>query len=336
MGDKCLIMSLLGRIKYNISWYLLGGKQRAEIFARQREENQQHCYDYPPENNGWKKYGDKPVLGDVKTGTLFDPYVSVNENEFVMVVSERKSGNLILLRSNDGMSWGEQTTILTRKKKTWEDTVNRACILFVDNKWHIWYTGQKGRKSRIGHLTSDSFKHFSRYSNNQPVITPTLPEEGDSVMNPCVLWNVEKHIFQMWYAAGENYEPDMIFYAESTDGDNWHKRETPVLEKLESHEWEAFKVGGCDVKRLKDGTYIIYYIGYQNLDVTRICFATSVDGIHWERTSDNYCISPSKNSWDSDACYKPSVVEKDGEYYMWYNGRRETFEYIGLAKKKIE
>ena len=329
-------MSLLGKIKSKISWHFFGGKQRAELFARQREVNQRHRYDYPPENNRWQKYGQQPVFGNEETGTVFDPFVIVNGDVFLMVVSERRSGNLILVKSHDGISWNSKETILSKKKNTWEDTVNRACILFANNQWHLWYTGQKGNTSCIGHLVSDNCYLFSRPSNNLPVLTPTLPEEGQSVMNPCVIWNEERQIYQMWYAAGETYEPDVIFYAESADGNNWQKQETPVLTKYEAHEWEAFKVGGCDVKRLKDGLYVIYYIGYQNLDVTRICFATSQDGIHWKRANNNYCISPTKNSWDSDACYKPSVIQRNDEYFMWYNGRRETFEYIGLAKKIVE
>lgn len=153
-------------------------------------------------------------------------------------------------------------------------------------------------------------------------------------MNPCVLWNEDRKIFQMWYAAGENYEPDALFYAESENGEHWTKHEQPVLSKDETHEWEKYKVGGCDVKRQKDGTYITYYIGYQNLDVTRICYAVSDDGVHWERPNHNICISPSQDSWDSDATYKPAVVEKDGTLYMWYNGRKGVEEYIGLATKK--
>ena len=135
----------------------------------------------------------------------------------------------------------------------------------------------------------------------------------------------------MWYAAGENYEPDVIFYAESTDGDHWKKRQEPVLTKLESHEWEKAKVGGCDVKLKADGTYEMYYIGYQNVDVARICYATSKDGLDWNRSDNNLLIAPSKNRFDSDATYKPSVVERDGKQYMWYNGRHNHEEYIGLA-----
>ena len=151
-----------------------------------------------------------------------------------------------------------------------------------------------------------------------------------------IVWNEEKHCFQMWYAAGDNYEPDVLFYAESKDGDKWIKHPEPILTKLPSHEWEKAKVGGCDVKRKSDGTYEMYYIGYQNVDVARICYATSKDGIHWDRTDNNLLIAPSENGFDSDATYKPAVLEKGNRLYMWYNGRSRNEEYIGLATKEIQ
>lgn len=143
-----------------------------------------------------------------------------------------------------------------------------------------------------------------------------------------------KKCFKMWYSAGETYEPDIICYAESKDGVLWKKHFHPVLAKYPQHEWEKYKVGGCQVIQLQDGSFKIYYIGYQNLDVARICMANSTDGIKWERNDENLLISPSKNAWDADAVYKPTIVEKDNVLFMWYNGRNAHEEYIGLAIKK--
>ena len=321
------------KIKGKIIWYLLGGKKRAQEFAIQRALNQKHCFDFPAEFNGWKKNGKFPVYGSSSTGSIFDPFVFFHENTFFMVASERKTGNLILLRSDDGKKWSLYDTILEGVSNTWENIVNRACILRIDDVWHLWYTGQNGRSSCIGHLTSKDYTQFTRPTKNAAVLIPSLEAEGLSVMNPCVLWNEQKKVFQMWYAAGESYEPDVIFYAESEDGNIWKKGGKPVLTKLESHEWEKYKVGGCDVKLLEGGSYIMYYIGYQNLDVARICFATSKDGINWERATENLCISPSENSWDAHACYKPSVIIDGDKTYMWYNGRKDNCEYIGLATR---
>ncbi|WP_088627062.1 glycosyltransferase [Fibrobacter sp. UWB5] len=327
-------MYVLGRVKNKIEWLLLGGKKKAEQFAYQRGLNQQHCYDFPAESNGWKKLNRSPVYGNELTGTIFDPFVMNYGDSFLMVASERKSGNLISLHSKDGVRWSRPSTILHGVKNSWETVVNRACVINVCGTWHLWYTGQNNGKGCIGHLTSNNLRQFKRPATSKPILSPTLKAEGRSVMNPCVLWDEQKRVFRMWYAAGENYEPDAIFYAESIDGDKWEKFDRPVLTKIESREWELYKVGGCDVKLLADGSYIMYYIGYQNLDVARICFATSKDGLEWCRSENNLCIAPSKDSWDAHACYKPAVVIKENKELMWYNGRKNNCEYIGLAVKE--
>ena len=297
----------------------------------QREINQRHCYDYPAENDGWHKIGNKPVYGNQDTESVFDPFVMEHNGKLLMIVSERKHHGLDLLESSNGTDWQKKGSIMKRIPETWEHQINRASVVITNGTWHLWYTGQSPEISRIGHATSADGLHYQRSS--RPCFEATLPQEGVSVMNPCVLWDEDRKIFQMWYAAGENYEPDALFYAESEDGEHWTKHEQPILRKDETHEWEKHKVGGCDVKRQKNGTYIMYYIGYQNLDVTRICYAVSDDGINWKRPNHNICISPSQGSWDSDATYKPAVIEKNGTLYMWYNGRKGIEEYIGLAKK---
>lgn len=323
---------MLGRIKRGIQYYLLGGKRRHEAFLRQREINQQHRYDYPSENNGWKKVGDSPVWGDSTTGTMFDPQVLVNEGRLLMTVSARKTDTILLLSSDDGISWKQESVLLTPIRKTWEHKVNRSCLLFVDGRWHLWYTGQNRGKSCIGHVISYDGMSFVRPKDNMPVLCPTLPIEGASVMNPCVIWDEKIARFRMWYAAGEAYEPDVLMYAESVDGNSWDKHPIPVLAKEPLHPWEQCKVGGCDVMRQEDGILVMHYIGYQNVDVARICFATSSDGIHWERMDNNFCLSPSLDAWDADAVYKPTLVLWKGKQYLWYNGRRGNKEYVGMAK----
>ena len=185
----------------------------------------------------------------------------------------------------------------------------------------------------LGYAISHDGKLYKR--KEIPVVSATLSFEGVSVMNPCVLWDCKNNKYRMWYSAGENYEPDVICYAESVDGINWTKYTAPVLELDKSRKWEQYKVGGCFVTVDDDGVYTLYYIGYQNVDVARICYATSKDGINWVRDDNNLILSPTKGAWDSDAVYKPSILQCEGKLYLWYNGRKGKEEYIGLATKRL-
>lgn len=298
-----------------------------------RPLNQRHRYDFLAENNGWEKYGDKAVFGNSETGTMFDPYVFFENDKFHMVASSRKTKSLLLVDSRDGIFWENTRVLLNGRAGAWDDNVNRGCLLICNGIHYLWYTGQINGVACIGLATSPDDQNFSRVGS-APVLKADLPIEGVSVMNPCVLWDESESVFKMWYSAGETYEPDVLCYAESKDGISWKKSNCPVLLKNKEHEWEKYKVGGCCVLKNENSLYEMYYIGYQNLDVARICVAHSTDGKSWTRDDDNLLLSPSANSWDSDAVYKPSVIKLKGKSYLWYNGRRAHEEYIGLAVKR--
>jgi predicted GH43/DUF377 family glycosyl hydrolase len=152
-------------------------------------------------------------------------------------------------------------------------------------------------------------------------------------MNPCVM--AEGNGYRMWYAAGEDYEPDVICEARSNDGVNWEKLVKPVLTKG-NEPYDAHKVGGCSVLRLSELSLAMFYIGYQNLDVARICLALSDDnGLTWRRSSVNPLVGPERNAWDSHSVYKPSaLLGRDGVVKLWYNARKNRNEYVGFATIK--
>lgn len=293
-----------------------------------------HAYDFSAENAGWHKY-EVPVLGGKKEGTYFDPCVIGQEGFFEMYVSHRDTGTIIKCTSEDGVYWTNNVTVLAGQKNSdWEERVNRVSVLKKADICYMWYTGQSETKSMIGLATSSDGLHFEKYKGN-PVICPTETYEQQSVMNPCVIWDEAENIFKMWYSAGEKYEPDVLCYATSKDGVLWKKySENPILQKG-INEYDKAKVGGCDVIK-QGGEYVMFYIGYQNIDNARICMAESRDGINWIRNRDNPIISPSKNKWDSHAVYKPAICYNkiNDTWYLWYNGRNKNQECIGLARKK--
>lgn len=292
-----------------------------------------HAYDYPSESNGWKKYG-TPLLGGKTMGTYFDPYVREWNDRFVMFASFRNGACIVRCESDDGITWTKPVEVLKgTEANDWENIVNRASVIKVNDVWYMWYTGQDAQSSRIGLAISKDGIHFKRYKKN-PILIPDQKYEQQSVMNPCVLWDDNEHIFKMWYSAGQKYEPDVLCYATSEDGINWNKsKNNPVLCKG-IEEYDQCKVGGCDIIKTDHG-YLMFYIGYQNVDNARICVAKSEDGIEWRRDKNNPIISASRDSWDAHAVYKPAVCyrEREQRWYLWYNGRKEYDEYIGLARK---
>ena len=293
-------------------------------------------YDYPPTGGNWKKYENNPILGSPDVGTCFDIFMLPDEDGLRMYFSWRPKKSLAVTTSNDGgETWGPLRIILEPKLETaWEDDLNRNCIVRVNGKYHMWYTGQARGYSYIGYATSADGFQFERQGGGMPVMIPERFWENRSVMNPFVLWCDRENLFKMWYSAGETYEPNAIGYATSPDGLHWQKHPAnPIFVHEPGNTYEQERIGGCQVVPTDEG-YVIFYIGYEDIDTARICVAQSPDGItRWQRSRHNPIISPSEGEWDGHACYKPAVLYDRGTdtWRLYYNGRLHGAEYIGLA-----
>jgi predicted GH43/DUF377 family glycosyl hydrolase len=151
-------------------------------------------------------------------------------------------------------------------------------------------------------------------------------------MCPKVVWDAQRKVYRMWYSGGEQYEPDAIGYCESWDGTDWVKKYThPVFEADPAHTWEQHKVTACEIVP-HHGWYYMFYIGFRDIDHAQIGMARSLDGESgWERHPCNPIVSPAHGDWSSDACYKPAVVCDGDQWLLWYNGRSEGNEQIGLV-----
>ena len=287
-------------------------------------------------NSSFEKFEGNPVLGGPELGTCFDVIVTRDGGRYRMDFSWRPKASLAVSFSDDGVHWSyPEITLAPDPDSGWEDRLNRNCVLLIDGKYKMWYTGQARGHSYIGYAESDDGIHFTR-PLSEPVLISEYPWEGFSVMNPSVLY--ENGVYRMWYASGETYEPNVLAYAESTDGINWKKaRINPIVARDPEHVYEQDRVGGCQVLHTEDMGYLMFYIGYENIDLARICMARSKNGITgWERSESNPIVSPTPDAWDADACYKPSVLwnEEMGAWMLWYNGRRGTDEYVGLVIKR--
>ena len=290
---------------------------------------------FPETGGGWKKYEGNPVLGNAETGTCFDVLVTREaDRSYRMDFSWRPKRALACVRSEDGIRWSAPEIYMESDPACgWIDDLNRNCIVRRGGEWHMWFTGQARGHSWIGYAKSDDGMHWKRFGD-QPVLFSERPFEGPSVMNPFVLWDEEKQLFRMWYAAGETYEPNVIAYATSKDGIRWDKLPAnPIFTCDKRNVCEQERVGACQIIPY-GGWYYMFYIGYEDIDTARICVARSRDGItQWERHPANPIVSPTAGSWDESACYKPSVVrdEENGRWLLWYNGRHGAPEYIGLV-----
>jgi predicted GH43/DUF377 family glycosyl hydrolase len=280
---------------------------------------------------GWVKNPSNPVLGG-KYGTCFDVCLLYEHGVYRMWLSWRPKQSVALSESSDGVHWTPPEIVLPPCRETgWEDDINRPSVVRRHDGYHLWYTGQAHGKSNIGYATSSDGRTWMRKST-QPVLSATATWEDVAVMCPDVMWDTEAAVWKMWYSGGQQYEPNAIGYATSRDGVRWDKHAAnPVIVPDPRYPWESNRVTGAQILRW-DERYYAFYIGFRDVDHAQIGMARSNDGItNWIRNAGNPIIRPTPGSWDADACYKPFAIHAHGRWMLWYNGRHDHLEQIGLA-----
>ncbi len=287
-------------------------------------------------NEGWVKYTGNPVLGG-QYGTCFDVCVLLESGIFRMWVSWRPKQSVAITESKDGISWKPPEIVLSPLPETgWEDDINRPVVVRRSDGYHMWYTGQAKGRSSVGYATSSDGRTWARQSK-EPVLKPTFPWEDVAIMCPHAIWDGKADLWKMWYSAGTQYEPNAIGYATSADGLHWDKHpDNPILTPDPRHEWEQNRVAAAQILQW-EGWYYAFYIGFRDIDHAQIGMARSKDGVTgWVRHAGNPIVRPTPGGWDSDACYKPFAVLSDGCWRLWYNGRQNHLEQIGLVMRESE
>jgi len=292
----------------------------------------------PPSNEpetagGWTKYAGNPVLGG-SLGTCFDICVLKEGKSYKMWFSWRPKKSIALTESTDGIHWGEPVIVLgPNPGNDWETDLNRPFVIHNRSGYRMWYTGQTNTQSRIGYATSKDGKVWER-PVKEPVLVPDTAWEKAAVMCPHVIEDAATHQLKLWYSGGDQFEPDALGYATSSDGIKWTKESlNPVFTPGAPGGWDGHRVTAAFV--IKDHAYYdIMYIGFKDDHFAQIGIARSHDGIHnWERNPANPVIRPgnAENAWDYDAVYKPSLVLDGDRWLLWYNGRHGGVEQIGMA-----
>ncbi|MBW3002346.1 hypothetical protein KY338_04245 [Candidatus Woesearchaeota archaeon] len=169
----------------------------------------------------------------------------------------------------------------------------------------------------IADIVSD--KNWGLFS--EPVVFPSLESEGDNIYAPCVL--LEGSRFKMWYGGQGKDGHDRIHYAASSNGVDWVKKGVVLDNKDSLHVNDPSVV-------LVDNTYYMYYSRAHKKDTEcRICLATSVDGIDWQKRGE--VLGVSDRSWDSLEVARPSVIYEDKVFKLWYDGSDGKDRHAGYA-----
>ncbi len=199
-----------------------------------------------------------------------------------------------------------------------------SCSLFLKEQLFSQITWQKYTNNPV--LSSGVFNGVSAYGIDGSF-------DSRQAWMPAVIH--DNGIYKMLYVGYENYYSRQysIGYAISEDGINWFPyQKNPVLKRGITGSFEESFIWGGTV--LKDTTgYRLYYGGFNSLWKASIGLATSPDGIHWTKYSNNpVLVHGLSTGWDGDAVHSPCVIrDSAGMYQMWYSGTSHDTTAIGYA-----
>ncbi|GEM_PF-3411817 len=284
----------------------------------------------------WVKYIHNPVLSPGPVGSWDSSKVSLSS--VIADVSGYKlwySGNnnaIGYATSSDGLNWTKYANnpVLTPgQAKSWDGGyIIAPHVIFHQGIYKMWYRGtmnaDDSNLASIGYATSTDGVNWVKYAGN-PIFVPNFKKK---------LWSatimVEGNNYKMWYSGTPESEI-YISYATSTDGINWENYPAnPVLKLGEEDSWDNSVVYYPYII-FNGSNYEMWYSG----NSTSIGYATSPDGISWNKSPNNPIFTPGqKKSWDSDFALASAMSLQNGIYRMWYSGRNEKgISQIGYAFK---
>jgi predicted GH43/DUF377 family glycosyl hydrolase len=211
-------------------------------------------------------------------------------------------------------------------------------VMQGNDSLRMWFTAAEGTTTgndRIGYATSSDGINFNMHSSS--VFEPSGGSAFDSqgVFGASVLF--DGTVYRMWYNgyATQPYYAGALQTGLATSGDgiNWIRHSgNPVLAKGLTGTWDE-KWAYVNTVLYMDSTYKMWYTGSDANGSCFIGYATSNDGILWDKYPGNPVLKGATGNWDALNNQNARVIYHDGKYEMWYNGNpAQNADYnIGYA-----
>ena len=147
-------------------------------------------------------------------------------------------------------------------------------------------------------------------------------------------------VYHMWYtgqvAAGRPEGKSWIGYVTSKDGKLWvRKNEMPALSP--ELPWEGVALMSPHVIwDEEEQIFKMWYCGGEQIEPNAIGYATSKDGINWEKYEGNAIFLGDKNNeWEQNRVGGCMVIKREKDYLMFYIGYKDMYyAQIGMARSK--
>lgn len=273
-------------------------------------------------NEHWKRQD--PNMGGVRdsTGISRIKYIDVDE---------RNPGNILEISDRPSLDIGNAGCFD-------DNGVILGDIVSVGDKYYMYYVGfqhvQNVKFFAFSGLavSGDGGNSFQRYSETPVMDRTTTGRYGRCIHT--VLY--DKGVFKCWYAVindwrtigGTPYPVYNIWYTESEDGMHFPQKDSVLCVDVKDAE---YRIGRPKVYKTDSG-YEMFYTRDLVTKEYLAGYATSEDGIHWERKDEETGLFKSHEGWDSEmACY-PVKYETQESTYIFYNGNGMGKTGVGYAE----
>lgn len=257
---------------------------------------------------------------------------SMNRSRIGIVKYDLKKDNIVSIEKNACIELGEKGTFD-------QNGTAYPWVVKANNEIRLYYTGWIPGvlvpfMNDPGLAISQDCKNFERISR-APIMAKT-DKEPFGVGSMCVI-KLAENDWKMWYTSfdkwGQGKDDAKHYYtikiATSKDGIVWKRLNKTCIE---------YQSGDYSIARpsviFKNGKYHMWF-SYRG-ESYRLGYATSLDGINWNRNDHLSGIDVSETGWDSEMICYSHVFENNGNVYMIYNGNDYGKSGLGLAKLKDE
>jgi pimeloyl-ACP methyl ester carboxylesterase len=295
----------------------------------------------------WEKCSGNPIFEGTPGGwDSFHTACSfvIYENSIYKMWYEGHNGTLgwrigYASSENGRSNWqkSSQSIIDIVTSPVWEMDVGHPSVIHDSNFYKIWYSSMSSRwysgedRFRIRYGTS---LNETDWTEDNWVLygTPGAWDSGGQSRGIFVIKTSEGS-YHLWYTGMDSFWNLRIGYATSPDGINWTKQNggQPVI--IPTEPWELSNVSYPNII-YEDGLYQMWYGAGVGDMPTQIVYATSTDGVHWDKPADKNPVFGlgSGGSWDDVGLASPFVLKQGNNYKMWYSGFDGSRWRIGYAE----
>jgi len=203
-------------------------------------------------------------------------------------------------------------------------------FVLKDGNGYVMYSSWRPKRSLAVSTSADGIN----WSHPEIVLGPNPETEWeDDINRPSVLF--KDGIYHLWYTGQYKGKNSWIGYATSKDGKNFVRQSgKPVVSPTEP--WEKVAVM-CPhvIWDEKEKIFKMWYSGGEQYEPDAIGYATSKDGLHWDKRPQPVFIADPSKEWEQYKVTACQIIKRKNDYLMFYIGFRDIdFAQIGMARSK--